>query len=169
MDAPDLPPIRPVKIEYAESPRLRRIRGFARLLDQSILLPGGYRIGLDPIIGLIPGIGDAIGAALSFYLIYEAARLGIPKRILVRMCGNALLEALIGEIPILGDIFDAVWKANTRNVRLIELHHRPTAPERPPGKIIWAIAILFLIVIALGIAAFIGIFWLLVKLFQAGS
>jgi hypothetical protein len=161
--------IRPVKIDYEESPRLRHIRAFAQLLDQSIVLPGGYRIGIDPIIGLIPGIGDAIGTVLSFYIVYQAARLGIPKSILLRMCGNVLLEMLVGEIPILGDIFDAVWKANIRNVRLIELHHRPTQAERPVQKIFWTIAILFLTIVAIGIAAFIGMLWLLAKLFQIGT
>jgi hypothetical protein len=161
--------VRPVPIEYEESPRLRRIRFFARLLDQSIILPGGYRIGIDPIIGLIPGIGDAIGTVLSFYIVYEAARLGISKCILLRMSGNVLIETLVGEIPILGDIFDAAWKANVRNARLVELHYRPTQSERPVRKIFWTVALSFLAVAFAGLAMFAGMVWLLIRLFQAGA
>lgn len=159
--------VRPVPIEYEESPRLRRIRSFAQLLDQSIVLPGGYRIGIDPIIGLIPGIGDAIATALSFYIVYEAARLGIAKRILLRMCGNVLVETVVGAIPILGDIFDAVWKANIRNFKLIQLHHRPAQPERPARNIFWGIAFLLFSILAIGLAAFAGIVWMLLQIFRA--
>jgi nitrate reductase NapE component len=158
-------PARPVKIEYEESPRLRNIRFFARLLDQSILLPGGYRIGIDPVIGLIPGIGDLIGTALSLYIVYQAARLGISKSVLLRMSGNVLLEMLIGEIPILGDIFDAVWKANVRNARLVELHHRPTQQERSAKKIFWFMAILFFGILTIGVGAFALLLWVVSKLF----
>ena len=158
-------PARPVKIEYEESPRLRNIRFFARLLDQSILLPGGYRIGIDPVIGLIPGIGDLIGTALSMYIVYQAARLGISKSVLLRMSGNVLLEMLIGEIPILGDIFDAVWKANVRNARLVELHHRPTQQERSAKKIFWFMAILFFGILTIGVGAFALLLWVVSKLF----
>ena len=159
--------MQPVKIEYQESPRLRRIRFVAQLLDQSIVLPGGYRIGIDPIIGLIPGIGDTIGAVFSFYIVYEAARLGISTGILLRMCGNIFLETFLGEIPLLGDIFDAVWKATVRNVRLIDLHHRPTMPERPARKIFLFVAVLFLAVAMAGLLAFAGIIWLVWTLLKS--
>jgi hypothetical protein len=161
--------VRPVPIQYEESPRLRHIRSFAQLLDQSIVLPGGYRIGIDPIIGLVPGIGDAIGTALSFYIVYQAARLGLSKRVLLRMCGNVLIEMVVGEIPILGDIFDAIWKANLRNVRLAELHHQPAEPERPLAKIFWTLALFLLGLIAIGAAAFAGMIWLVLKLLEVGN
>jgi len=164
---PQIQPVRPVKIEYEESPRLRRVRFIARLFDQSIILPGGYRIGIDPIIGLIPGIGDVIGTVFSFYIIYEAIRLGIPKRILLRMCGNVLLESIVGEIPILGDIFDAVWKANIRNLQLIELHHRPAQPERPIRNVFFAITLLFATIVVIGLATFAGIVWIFWRLFHS--
>ena len=112
----------------------------SRLLDQSIVLPGGFRIGLDPLIGLIPGLGDVVATGLSFYIVYQAARLGLPKRILSRMCGNIILEGLIGEIPLIGDIFDAVYKANYRNAQLVELHHSPAHEERPLWKVLsWVV------------------------------
>lgn len=167
----EMPPqvVRPVKIEYEESPRLRRVRRLVQLLDRSIILPNGYRIGLDPLIGLIPVAGDFAGAAFSFYIICEAALMGIPKRILLRMCGNVLLETLAGEIPVLGDIFDAVWQANVRNLRLIELHHRPGQPERRLAKIFWTLALLAFALISFAIGALLGTLWLLAKLFQTGN
>jgi hypothetical protein len=161
------PATRATRIEYPESPRLRRIRRLAQLLDQSIVLPNGYRIGLDPLIGLIPVVGDFAGAAFSLYIVYESARLGIPKRILLRMCGNVLMELLVGEIPVLGDIFDAVWKANMRNLRLIELHHRPTEPERSLRQFFWAIALLFAAMAVISLATLAGMVWLLVQLLRS--
>jgi hypothetical protein len=113
------------RIAYPPNPRLERIRLLANLLDTCITLPGGYRIGLDPILGLVPGIGDLIGAALSLYLVRESSKLGIPKWIVIRMIANVGVEALIGVVPVLGDIFDAAFKANIRNLRLLELHYSP--------------------------------------------
>lgn len=96
-----------------------RLKAYARLLDSAIRLPGGFRIGLDGIVGLIPGIGDILGAGLSGYFIYAASRLGIPGSVVARMIINTLIETVIGAIPIIGDIFDFVFKANDRNARLL--------------------------------------------------
>lgn len=113
------------RIVYPPNSRLERVRFLANLLDTCITLPGGYRIGIDPILGLIPGVGDLVGAGLSLYLVREAAKLGIPKWIILRMIANVGLEALIGIVPVLGDVFDAAFKANIRNLRLLELHYSP--------------------------------------------
>ena len=113
------------RIAYPPNLRLERVRFLANLLDTCITLPGGYRIGLDPILGLIPVVGDIIGAGLSLYLVREAAKLGIPRWIMLRMIANVGVEALIGFVPVLGDIFDAAFKANMRNLRLLELHYSP--------------------------------------------
>ena len=94
----------------------------AWLLDNSIPLPGGFRIGVDAIIGLIPGIGDAIGALISVYILNEARALGAPRSVLLRMSGNVLIETLVGAIPFAGDLFDAGFKANMRNIALLERH-----------------------------------------------
>lgn len=110
--------------------RLRRLRTMAWVLDGSIPIGGGRSIGLDPIIGLIPGVGDWLGAVLSSWLVYEAMRLGVPRRVLVRMGVNVAIEAAVGVVPLLGDIFDATWKANHRNLRLVELHYDPRRPPR---------------------------------------
>lgn len=89
------------------------------LLDESIPLPGGYRIGLDGFLGLIPGVGDFIGGLLSSVLIYKANQIGVPRMVLMRMIINMLIDSTVGAIPVLGDIFDFVWKANKRNADLL--------------------------------------------------
>lgn len=92
----------------------------SRLLDSAIPLPGGFRIGLDGILGLIPGVGDAIGGFLSLLILHEAYKRRVPKMILLRMLLNVLIDAVIGSVPVLGDIFDFFWKANSKNVQLLE-------------------------------------------------
>ncbi len=110
---------------------MRKLRGLAYLLDNSIPLPGGFRVGLDAIIGLVPGIGDTAGAVLSAYILTQAARLGAPRPVLLRMAANVGIETVVGAIPFLGDLFDAGWKANARNVALLDAFlERPAAAER---------------------------------------
>jgi len=97
-----------------------RLAWLAWLLDSSIPIPGTrLTIGLDALIGLVPVLGDAVGVLLSSYIVREAAALGAPRSILARMAFNVALEGLIGMIPLAGDVFDAAWKANQRNVRLL--------------------------------------------------
>ena len=121
---------RPSRFTYPEPLRLRRIRFLSQLLDQSISLPGGYRIGWDPIIGLIPGVGDLITAALSCYMVLEAYQLGLPKRVILRMLFNIGIETVVGTIPVAGDVFDAIWKSNMRNLNLVEASYHPSHKER---------------------------------------
>lgn len=103
--------------------KVERLRKFSRLLDNAIGIPGTkFRIGLDPILGLVPGAGDLIGTALSAYIVVEAARLGLPKSLLGRMVLNILLEGVVGSIPVVGDWFDFAWKSNTKNMGIIETH-----------------------------------------------
>src|SRR5215204_5778739 len=99
--------------------RMQRLKSMAWLLDNSIPLPGGFRVGFDAIIGLVPGVGDAIGALISVFILNEARSLGAPRSVLVRMSGNVLLETIIGSIPLAGDLFDAAFKANMRNIALL--------------------------------------------------
>ena len=104
---------------------LLELRRFANLLDEAFRIPIiGYRVGLEPLIGLVPVIGDFSGFVLSGYLILRAARLGVPRETIVRMVVNALLDAIIGSIPVVGDVFDFFWKVNKRNLRLVERHLR---------------------------------------------
>jgi hypothetical protein len=101
--------------------RLERVRRFAVLLDSGIRIPGTrIRIGLDPILGLVPGLGDVAGAALSAGIFAEGVRRGASRATLVRMAANIALDLLVGAIPVLGDLFDVVLKVNLRNVALLE-------------------------------------------------
>lgn len=100
--------------------RRARLNRLAWLLDSSIRVPGtDFRIGLDALIGLLPGGGDVAGVILSSYIVLEAARMGVPRRTLFLMIGNIAVEGLAGAIPLAGDIFDAAWKANQRNAALL--------------------------------------------------
>jgi hypothetical protein len=109
---------------------LNRIRKFSRLMDSAIGIPGTkFRIGLDPIIGLVPGAGDLVDTAFSAYLIYLATRFNIPPKTLGKMIYNISLEAVIGSVPLVGDIFDAFYKSNMRNLALLEAHIEVTEPE----------------------------------------
>ena len=93
------------------------IERIAWLMDRSIPI-GGYRIGLDPIIGLIPGLGDAFGALISTVIIVQAHKAGVPKGTLLRMVANVGIDAAVGAIPLLGDLFDFAWKVNVKNLEL---------------------------------------------------
>ncbi len=109
---------------------LNRIRKFSRLMDTAIGIPGTkFRIGLDPIIGLVPGAGDIVDTAFSAYLIYLATRFNIPQKTLGKMIYNIGLEAVIGSVPLVGDIFDAFYKSNMRNLALLEEHLEAVEPE----------------------------------------
>ena len=102
---------------------LKRIRKIAKLLDTAIGIPGTkFRIGLDPILGLIPGGGDLITAGISAYMIYLATRFGLERSQILEMFKNVAIETGIGFIPIAGDIFDAYFKANIRNLEILEKH-----------------------------------------------
>jgi len=100
-----------------------RIAALARLMDSLIPLPGtGIRVGADAIIGLVPVAGDLLAGGISLYLIWEAKRLGASKFVLWRMVANTLLDTAIGAVPIAGDIFDLAFRANMKNVRLLQRH-----------------------------------------------
>ena len=102
---------------------LRKVRKIAKILDTAIGIPGTkFRIGLDPILGLIPGGGDLITACISGYTIYLAARCGLERPQIYKMIKNIAIETIIGSIPIAGDIFDAYFKANIRNLEILEKH-----------------------------------------------
>ena len=105
------------------APDIQYLRRLARLWDASFRIPGtGIQLGLDPIVGLIPGVGDAAGALVASYIVLAAARRGVPPSTLLRMLANIGIDALVGAIPVLGDLFDIGWKSNLMNVALIEQH-----------------------------------------------
>ena len=103
--------------------RIERLRRLAWALDAFGRVPGTrLRFGLNSFIGLAPVAGDAVMALISLYIVTEAARLGLPRRKIVQMLANVGIEAAFGAVPILGDIFDTFWKANLRNVAIIDAH-----------------------------------------------
>ena len=102
---------------------IARLERFSKLTDSSISIPfTKFNIGLEAVIGLIPVIGDAAGLILSSYVLVEAQRLGVSKRIKTKMIINMLIDFVGGLVPFFGDIFDAFFKANTRNTRLLKKH-----------------------------------------------
>jgi hypothetical protein len=102
-----------------EPAALGRIRTVAHILDESVRIPGTrFRIGLDPILGLLPVAGDIAMALCSLYIVAEAIRLGVAKRTVVRLLANIAVDVLFGSVPVVGDLFDAYWKANVRNAEL---------------------------------------------------
>jgi hypothetical protein len=104
--------------------RLRRLRRIAWVIDAALRLPGTrFRFGLNSLIGLPPGVGDAAMAVTSLYFVFEAVRLGAPRGILFRMLGNIAIEAVLGAVPLIGDLLDVAWKANLRNIELLERHY----------------------------------------------
>jgi len=103
--------------------RIARIDALASLLDTAFLVPGtNIRFGLDAIIGLIPGIGDAITTLISLYIVREARALGAPPLVVVRMLANVAIDGLFGAVPLVGDAFDVAWRANRRNMALLLRH-----------------------------------------------
>jgi Domain of unknown function (DUF4112) len=139
-------------IHSSHIPRLRRMRQLSQLLDGAIVIPGTkQRIGLDPILGLIPGGGDTVSAALSGYIIIEAARMGLPRAALMRMVSNLVLDTVVGSVPVLGDIFDVFSKANLRNMQIVESHAQAPAPSAKADKLFIGLLIVGLIVFALAV------------------
>ena len=101
---------------------MKRLRWLANFLDTAVRLPGGFRFGADSIIGLAPGIGDLATTGIACYFVYEGRRLGLPKRALAAMAGNVVLDLVLGVTPVLGDLADTWFKANVRNLAIIEKH-----------------------------------------------
>ena len=134
------------------APRLKRMRQLSQLLDGAIVIPGTkYRIGLDPILGLIPGGGDTVSAALSGYIIIEAARMGLPRKALMQMVGNLVVDTVAGSVPVVGDIFDVFSKANTRNMQIVESHAQAPTPSTKTDKLFIGLLIVGLLGFALAV------------------
>lgn len=126
--------------------RNETLRSLEILLDEAFRIPGtGFRFGLDGVIGLIPGLGDVIAGLLSFVIPLAAWMRGVPYVTLLRMCLNLGIGVLVGSVPILGDIFDVVWKANRRNYRLLQLHLRE--PRRHTWRD-WAFLLVLVVCLA---------------------
>lgn len=129
--------------------KLTRLRSLSYVLDNAIPIPGtSYRIGLDPLIGLIPSVGDFVGAGISAYILLQAAQMGVPQSTLYRMTLNIIVETLVGAIPIFGDLFDASWKANAKNIALLERYlNSPQRREQADGAFIAALLMGLMLVV----------------------
>ena len=141
--------------------RARRVRVLARLLDNAIPIPGTpWKVGFDPIVGLIPGIGDLVGAVLSGYIVLEAVRAEVPTLTLLRMLTNVGVDTLLGAVPAVGDVFDAAWKSNTMNVALLERHLTASAgtPQKSHNLLGVTIVAVIVLVLILGAGLALGIF-----------
>ena len=133
---------------------LQRLRKISHLLDNAIPVPGTkYRFGLDPILGLLPGGGDTLGGLMSVYIVFEGMRMGVPAATVGRMGFNIVLDLLTGIVPVLGDLFDVGWKANSRNVALLEQHMAAPEPSRAGDRVFAAVVIVALIALVAGMAA----------------
>jgi hypothetical protein len=144
------------------SNQLTRLRTIARVLDDVARVPGtNIRFGLDALLGLFPGAGDAVTGAVATYAIVLAAKLGAPPAVIARMAMNVLLDVAAGTIPVLGDIFDIGWKANRKNVQLLERYQLEPQKVRKSSWLVVGLA-LFLI-----IAAIVGVFYLAALLLRA--
>jgi hypothetical protein len=98
----------------------RRIEALEQLLERSFVIPGINRpVGLDALAGLVPVLGDLVGAALGAYIVWEASNLGLPRWKLWRMAGNIAFDTALGAIPVAGDLFDLLFRSNTRNLRIV--------------------------------------------------
>ena len=108
----------------------RRIEAMEQLLERSFVIPGINRpVGLDAIIGLVPVVGDVVAMGLGAYIVWEARNLGLPKWKLLRMAGNVAFDSAVGAVPMVGDLFDFLFRSNTRNLRIVKRHLDKHHPE----------------------------------------
>jgi len=127
-----------ISLTEAEQRRYDRIEQLADLLDNAIRIPGTpWRFGLDPILGLMPGLGDAIGAVASSWILIEAARFGVSSAVLLRMLYNVAIDTALGTVPGAGDLFDFVWKSDSKNLALLRRHlEQPDRTSRASRRLL---------------------------------
>ena len=135
----------------------RRIGRVTRLLDELVSVPGtSIKVGLDPLVGVIPVVGDAVAAGVGAWVIAEAARFGIPRVVLGRMALNLLVDLGVGAIPLIGDVYDVLFRSNTRNLELFRRHaldpDASTRGERAffAGLLVLLVGIVWLALVAVG-------------------
>lgn len=138
---------------------LDALRRWARIFDSAIRIPGTrITFGLDPILGLIPGLGDVASPVFSLFFLWHGLRLGVPKVVFARMVFNVLIDTAVGAIPVAGDFFDFGWKANAWNLALLERH---AIPGRRPTSSDWLVVILCtLAVVIVAVVPILVLAWL---------
>lgn len=141
------------------APKRRFHEKLSWLLDNSIRLPGGYRIGLDGFIGLVPGLGDFVSGLLSSLIIITANQQGVPRTILFRMFINVLIDTVLGSLPLVGDAFDFIWKANQKNSELLAVYEK--SPQKTYQRSWLEDAFFVIILITLLVLAIVLMSWLI--------
>jgi hypothetical protein len=130
--APSVAFLRDLGAGMSHEERLAQVRWLARMMDDNFRIPGtGIRFGWDSVLGFVPGIGDVLTSALSLLIVHHAWQTGASKFTLARMLGNVAADFAIGAVPLVGDLFDFVFKANRRNARLLEQHLNRRAAASP--------------------------------------
>ena len=125
----------PLEGELVDGPSRQQLELLARFMDDLFVIPGtGIRFGLDAILGLIPGIGDTATSLVAFYILNAARQHGVPRVTLVRMAGNVAIDFIVGSVPFIGDLFDVTWKANRKNVELLQRHIVATPTEQRKAR-----------------------------------
>ena len=147
----------------AQAKRLLVLRHGASLLDSVFTIPGtNIRLGLDPILGLIPGLGDLVSPVYTLAILAQARELGLPRVVQLRMILNVAIDALFGIVPVLGDLFDIVWKANDRNMVLLEQHAYEVQRPAPGDWLFVGVAVVILAALAIIPPLILG--WLITSL-----
>ena len=148
------------RLTPGQEQRLGLLRQLARLLDSAVPLPGtSFRFGLDPILGLVPGLGDIVSPLFTVGIIWQARDLGIPRVVMMRMIINVALDTLVGLVPILGDLFDFAWKSNNMNLTLLEQH---AYEERGPSTGDWSFVIMSIaLLLVIAAVPFLLLGWML--------
>lgn len=137
--------------------RLRRLHGVAHLMDDAFKIPIlGIRIGLDPLLGFLPGAGDVLGATFSGWMVITAARMGASPTVILRMLLNLGVDALLGAVPLLGDLFDWTFKANRRNLRIVEAHLQDPEANRRQSVLVVAGSVLGVLALLAALAGIVG-------------
>src|SRR3954467_10554047 len=148
------------QLTAAQQQRIAALRHVSRLLDSAYQVPGtAYRFGLDPIVGLVPGLGDLISPLFTIALLWQSRDLHLPRVVQLRMLFNVVIDTLVGTIPLAGDLFDFAWKANDMNMALLERHayeeHRASAGD-------WAFVVLVIaVLLAIAVVPVLVAGWLL--------
>lgn len=140
--------------------RLSSLRGLQRLLDDAFPVPGtNLRFGIDPIIGLVPWVGDVLTGVISCAIVMQAHRMRLPRVVQLRMLLNIGIDVLIGVVPLVGDVADVFWKSNTRNLALLEAH---AAEVRPASLADWLFVVgVVLAIVAMALLPLVVMYWII--------
>ena len=142
------------------------LRKFAFYMDEAFTVPGtSFKVGIDALLGLIPGVGDVIGGVLSTAIVVGALRHRVPARIIARMVLNIAIDLFFGAIPVAGDVFDFLYEENMKNMRLLEKHRDRRRPPRSFAAIAFVAACIVLLIITLSVLFVAGVlavvFWII--------